>query len=35
VAWGRFESKTHFLEVVAKKNTLKVRIASGSDTARA
>jgi hypothetical protein len=35
VAWGRFESKTHFLEVVAKKNTLKVRIASGSDTTRA
>ena len=27
VAWGRFESKTHFLEVVAKKNNLKVRIA--------
>ena len=25
VAWGRFESKTQFLDVVAKKNTLKVR----------
>ena len=26
VAWGRFESKTQFLDVVAKKNTLKVRV---------
>ena len=25
VAWGRFESKTQFLDVLAKKNTLKVR----------